>query len=53
MIHCELPPASGHARNLLMQVYPEFVLRIPLLLSLGRTSRRRLMREDNDRNVAE
>jgi hypothetical protein len=40
-------PMSGHCRNLIVQVYPEFVLRIALLLSFGGTTWRRLMRQDD------
>lgn len=53
VVDCEPFSASRHRRNLVVQVYPEFILRIALLLGFGWTSRRRRVCQDNDWDVAE
>ena len=53
VVNCESFSVSRHRRNLVVQVYPELILRSALLLSFGWTSRRRRVCQDDDRDVAE
>ena len=48
IVDCASLSASRHRRNLIVQVYPELVFRITLLLSFVWTARKGLMRQDDD-----
>lgn len=46
-------PPGGHSRDLVVQIYPQLILRITLRLGFGRPARKCLMCEDDDGYVTE